>query len=178
MTLVPSEKIILESLNLGHAQAFLDGLQRTTSPYNSDAKRHFTGVGTVESMILSLPLAEVARYAIMVARPPELRRFAGCISLASSSGDRLGKGRVGDIGYWLDPEYTGRGIMTESVRALARYALKRAQPPYEWLEAHTDVDNIDSQLVLARAGFTWAGVAYDPDSGMPDAFRFVLYPTD
>ncbi len=61
------------------------------------------------------------------------------------------------IGYWLDQDHRGRGVMTAAARALVHYgfdqlALNRA-------EIHTDVLNHASRAVAERLGFQLEGVA-------------------
>lgn len=59
------------------------------------------------------------------------------------------------VGYWLDAQYRGRGVMTEAVRGLL-----------DWIFTHDAVDllhwecyagNVGSAIVAQRAGFQWKG---------------------
>ena len=61
-----------------------------------------------------------------------------------------------EIGYGMNPEYQGKGLMTEAVSAVVRWAA--AQPGVLTIEAETAPDNIASQRVLAKAGFVPSGV--------------------
>ena len=60
-----------------------------------------------------------------------------------------------EIGYWLGERFRGRGLMTEAVRAVTRYAIathgltRVFAVPYEW--------NPASFRVLEKAGFTCEG---------------------
>jgi RimJ/RimL family protein N-acetyltransferase len=60
-----------------------------------------------------------------------------------------------EIGYWLGERFRGRGLMTEAVRAITRYAIEAHgltrvyAVPYEW--------NPASFRVLEKAGFTCEG---------------------
>jgi RimJ/RimL family protein N-acetyltransferase len=60
-----------------------------------------------------------------------------------------------EIGYWLGERFRGRGLMTEAVRAITRYAItahgltRVFAVPYEW--------NPASFRVLEKAGFTCEG---------------------
>jgi ribosomal-protein-serine acetyltransferase len=60
------------------------------------------------------------------------------------------------IGYWLAEEFTGRGLMTASVRAYTRHAFGT------WglhrMELRAAVDNDRSRAVAERAGFVPEGV--------------------
>lgn len=63
-------------------------------------------------------------------------------------------GRV-EIGYDLSPEARGHGYATEALRALSAWALE--QPEVTSVFAATEPDNLPSQAVIARAGFTRTG---------------------
>ncbi len=63
---------------------------------------------------------------------------------------RIGPGGV-EIGYWLAPDATGQGYITESTRALTTMAL--AQPGIDHVEIHHDPDNVASAAVPRRLGF-------------------------
>lgn len=59
--------------------------------------------------------------------------------------------RVGEVGYWLAPAYTGRGVMTHALNLLAyrgftRHRLRR-------IEVACAVDNHRSRAVPERLGF-------------------------
>jgi [ribosomal protein S5]-alanine N-acetyltransferase len=61
-----------------------------------------------------------------------------------------------EFGYWLGEPYWGRGIMTEAVRAVSSYAMRRfglirlEAPVFEW--------NPASMRVLEKSGFVREGV--------------------
>lgn len=61
-----------------------------------------------------------------------------------------------EIGYGVQPEYEGRGLMTEAVIAMVRWALQQAGVCC--VEAETEADNYASQRVLQKAGFIPNGV--------------------
>jgi [ribosomal protein S5]-alanine N-acetyltransferase len=76
-----------------------------------------------------------------------------------SIGVRLGEGiyiQSAEFGYWLAEPYWGRGIMTEAVKAVSRYAMRRfdlvrlESPVFEW--------NPASMRVLEKCGFIREGV--------------------
>lgn len=56
-----------------------------------------------------------------------------------------------EIGYGMDPKYEGRGLMTEAVSAVVRWAAE--QPGVLSIDAETEAGNIASQRVLEKAGF-------------------------
>lgn len=65
-----------------------------------------------------------------------------------------GSGMV-EIGYGMNPGNEGKGLMTEAVSAVVRWASR--QPEVRSIEAETAPDNIASQRVLEKAGFVPKG---------------------
>ncbi len=61
-----------------------------------------------------------------------------------------------EIGYGTEPEYEGRGYMTEAVAALVEWA--EDQPCVCRVEAETESDNPASQRVLEKTGFVPTGI--------------------
>lgn len=57
-----------------------------------------------------------------------------------------------EIGYTLSKRYWGKGIGTEVSKALVHYCFEKTDN--EEVVAVTDLDNIGSQKVLEKAGFT------------------------
>ena len=66
---------------------------------------------------------------------------------------RVGPGGL-EIGYWLRTSETGRGTVTEAVRALANAAL--SLPGVDRVEVHCDQANARSAAVAQRLGFRLA----------------------
>jgi RimJ/RimL family protein N-acetyltransferase len=60
------------------------------------------------------------------------------------------------VGYWLRPEARGRGAATVAVQLIARWAFDELG--VERLELTTAPENVTSQRVAERAGFTREGV--------------------
>lgn len=75
-------------------------------------------------------------------------------------------GRV-EIGFSLLPQFQGRGLASEMIRALAPWAL--GQPGVALIFADTEIGNESSARVLMNAGFNEAGST--PASGLQ---RFIL----
>jgi ribosomal-protein-serine acetyltransferase len=64
---------------------------------------------------------------------------------------RIGPGGL-EIGYWLHPEWTGRGLATMSTAALLREGLEMTG--IDRIEIHHDAANRASEAVPRRLGFT------------------------
>lgn len=73
--------------------------------------------------------------------------------LVGSSGlmRRIGPGGL-EIGYWIHPDWTGRGLVTMTAAALTRAAF--ALPGTTHVEVHHDAANLASGAVPRRLGFT------------------------
>ncbi|MFF3763554.1 GNAT family N-acetyltransferase [Streptomyces sp. NPDC001922] len=73
---------------------------------------------------------------------------------------RIGPGGL-EIGYWIHPAWTGRGLVTMAVAALVREG--RSLPGTDHLEIHHDEANRASGAVPRRLGFTHAERRERPD---------------
>lgn len=86
----------------------------------------------------------------------------------------------GSVGYWLLEEGRGKGRATRAVRLMASWAL--AEMRLGRLQLHTDSENVASQRVAERAGFTREGVlrAYNGRTAgtRADALVYSLLPQD
>ena len=87
---------------------------------------------------------------------------------------------VGSIGYWVAPCARGRGVATRATTLLSRWAL--TDGGVERLELTTHPENIASQRVAEKCGFTREGVvraaARYPDGSRRDSATFSLLPRD
>lgn len=66
------------------------------------------------------------------------------------------RSRKGEIGYWLAPTHTGKGIMTKAVAALVDYGFKVIG--LHRIEIMAAEGNLKSQAIPKRLGFTFEGV--------------------
>jgi RimJ/RimL family protein N-acetyltransferase len=88
-------------------------------------------------------------------------------------------GEVGSIGYWVAAGARNRGVATRALRLLSRWAL--ADGGVERLELTTHPENIASQRVAEKAGFTREGVLRSHirfRDGRRDSVLFSLLPGD
>jgi ribosomal-protein-serine acetyltransferase len=71
--------------------------------------------------------------------------------------------RSGDIGYWIDAEYEGRGMTSRSARALISSVFKELD--LTRVELRTSLENKRSRSVADRLGFSYEGI-------LPGGLRF------
>ncbi|WP_042353487.1 GNAT family N-acetyltransferase [Bacillus rubiinfantis] len=63
--------------------------------------------------------------------------------------------KTAQIGYWLDEEFQGNGIMTKAVKALVDYAFSEYK--LNKVEIHAAVENQKSRSIPERLGFVREG---------------------
>jgi RimJ/RimL family protein N-acetyltransferase len=83
--------------------------------------------------------------------------------------------RVGEVGYWMRKGTRGRGLTTRAVRLVSKWAVDELG--CERLQLRADEQNLPSQRVAAKAGFTNEGVLrsvhFNPRLGR--RVNFVMY---
>jgi ribosomal-protein-serine acetyltransferase len=72
------------------------------------------------------------------------------------------------IGYWLDAEHEGKGLVTLATEALTRYAFEELGLHRVWISV--DEDNASSRAVPERLGFVREAILRD-DSYLAGRFR-------
>ncbi|RRO20751.1 N-acetyltransferase [Saccharopolyspora rhizosphaerae] len=91
-------------------------------------------------------------YTYLITTGPSI---AGAISLEH----RIGDGGL-EIGYWLHPAHTGRGLVTTAARALTEQAF--ALPGIHRVEIWHDAANTASRRIPERLGFTCIDTQHPP----------------
>ena len=77
-------------------------------------------------------------------------------SIGSVSANRIDKfHKKADVGYWLDEEHTGKGIMTSSVKVFTDYLFEELD--VNRIEIRVIPENIKSWAIPERLGFTYDG---------------------
>jgi RimJ/RimL family protein N-acetyltransferase len=71
---------------------------------------------------------------------------------------------VVEIAYGIDKAYRNRGFATESARALTKYALSLEE--VRIVRANTKAENVASERILVKCGFTFIGQFEDPEDGL------------
>jgi len=74
-----------------------------------------------------------------------------------------------EIGYWGNSKFGGQGLMTEGVKALAKYALNELKATRVFLT--TDEKNIKSWSLAERAGFDYEGTLRNDRFGIDGKLR-------
>ena len=91
---------------------------------------------------------------------------------------RINRMKTGHVGYWLAPEARGRGLTSAALLALSRWGFQGLG--IGRVELVTDPDNIASQRVAEKAGFTREGVLrsilLNRDGSRGDGVMFSLLP--
>jgi RimJ/RimL family protein N-acetyltransferase len=120
-------------------------------PYGVDDARTW-----LEKVELAWAKSEERTFAII--DEAEGERFQGVVTV------RLREG--GTLGYWLASWARGRGVMTESLRAVVQWV--REEQGIQHLGLSTHPDNAASQRVAERAGFARVGVGKQDDPPFRD----------
>ena len=101
-------------------------------------------------------------------------------ALLGSVGVRLDRENArAEIGYWVTHEARGRGVASGAVVLLGAWLFESLEPAR--LQIHTETENLASQRVAERAGFTREGVlrSYELIKGRPiDVVMFSALPGD
>ena len=81
--------------------------------------------------------------------------------------------RRAEIGYWLDKDLQGRGIITRAARALTTYAI--TELGLNKVEIHAAAGNTASRAVPERLGFTQEGIIRQSEWLNGQAHDLVVY---
>lgn len=93
-------------------------------------------------------------FVLMIAARGDEDRIIGRIALG---GVLLGAFKNAYLGYWIDVEHQGRGLMTEAVRATTTFAFRMAG--LHRVQAAVMPRNTGSQRVLEKVGYRREGAA-------------------
>jgi ribosomal-protein-alanine N-acetyltransferase len=113
------------------------------------ADRFFTAEGQREQIESSLQRDSEVRHIVEVDGD-----IAGRVSLTNIA---RGPFCSGNLGYWIARRHTGRGVATQAVQLVLAECFTEHR--LHRVEAATLVDNLPSQAVLRRNGFTLIGLA-------------------
>lgn len=84
----------------------------------------------------------------------------GCDELIGIIGfNEIYPGHKATISYFLSPDYWGRGLMTEALKAILKYGFETME--LNRIDAHVMVGNEQSVNVLLRCGFSYEALLRD-----------------
>ncbi|MFG3441255.1 GNAT family N-acetyltransferase [Nonomuraea sp. NPDC047897] len=148
--------VVMRLVAEGDAQALTDAYARNREHLRRWEPRRpeefFTLTGQTERVLLQLEQHAEGRLMPWVLADGD--RVVGCLNLSNIV---YGPFRSGNLGYWMDAGYTGRGLATRATLQACREADERLG--LHRVEAGTLLDNAASQRVLVKAGFQPIGVA-------------------
>jgi len=132
----------LTEKNREHLQTWMDWVNEITTV---SAMRSFVRV--------TLSNAEHGeRFAFGIWRYDQLIGLAN-INVSHGSGYENG---IGSVGYWLDKDFQGYGIVTRCVKTLVNFGFERFC--LQCVEVRAGIDNVRSLAVPQRLGFKFKGV--------------------
>lgn len=82
----------------------------------------------------------------------------GSICLWNFSEDK----KIAEVGYDLDPQFHGKGIMSEALKAVLDFGFNRHG--FKTIKAYTDYRNIPSKRLLKQLGFIPSYICRDPEN--------------
>ncbi|OAD92862.1 hypothetical protein A7A78_02575 [Aequorivita soesokkakensis] len=88
----------------------------------------------------------------------------GSICLWNFSEDK----KTAEVGYDLDPEFQGKGIMSEALKAVLNFGFN--QRGFKTIEAYTDYRNLPSKKLLKHHGFIPSEDKKDTDNQDNEVF--------
>ncbi len=107
----------------------------------------------IEKITADIRTNKSISWGIMLQDSPVL---IGSICLWNFSEDR----KIAEVGYDLDPNFQGKGIMSEALKAVIDFGFNR--DGFETIKAYTDYRNISSKKLLKQHGFIPSYVYKDP----------------
>lgn len=158
LTVQLSEDVILRTIDVADAAAAAIAAVKNRdhlAPFNPIRPEEFFTVGWQQAEIAS----RCADFEAGRAIPLVLESDGLVVGRVSLSGIVRGAMQSGVLSYWIDADFTGRGLMTAAVDVLLGEA--RDTLGLHRVEASTLVENLSSQAVLAKCGFEKIGYAPD-----------------
>lgn len=146
LTLRPLEDRDIQEVFQACQDPLIPQFTRVQSPYSLEDAADF---------VRSSPFAFTERRAIQFAIDSGVgsdKKFAGAISIHSI---KLAD-HVGELGYWMAPEFRGKNICSAAAELITEFALDSIG--FNRIEALVDHDNIASQKVLQKANFEREGL--------------------
>jgi ribosomal-protein-serine acetyltransferase len=161
------EELRVRTLDLGHAEALFALVER-----NRDRLRPWMpwepttqGPGDIRAFITSCRDSET---------DAEGNGLFVDGALVGTMGMRVNLlANAGDIGYWIDGAYEGRGIVTRAADRFLVFAFDELG--LHRVELHAAVDNVRSRAVATRVGMHEEGVLREPERVHDGYHDMVVY---
>jgi ribosomal-protein-serine acetyltransferase len=151
------EEICLEEINHSHAQAIF----RIVNKNREYLRKWLTFVDSTCSLEDTLEYINKIKATSHKSTGEEVfavlfhKRLVGLVGLKKVDWTN----RIGEIGYWLDEQYQGNGIMTRSCRKMILHAFEECG--FNRLEIKCGVGNLRSIHIPQRLGFSFEGIERD-----------------
>ena len=148
--LAPHFSITLRQFTIGDSAHIFNLINRNRnhfSQFGDETADKYKTLRDVENSILNPKNPDRLRFGVW----NDKGEFVGTINLTPDKNNS----HRGEIGYYLGPEFIGKGNMLNSVLTLSEYAFYHLG--YEELYGKIHPDNIASQKVLLKAGFKETG---------------------
>lgn len=150
------DEINLRIISLASAATIYDSISSSRShlrkwlPFVDATKSVIDTRDFIKSVLNSVNIKQDRIYEIWY-----LNNFAGLISYKEI--DKLNN-KV-ELGYWLDAEMTGKGIMARSVKRLVNYAF--AEMKMNRIMLKIAIGNAKSKAIAQKLGFRFEGIERD-----------------
>ncbi|OWP22386.1 GNAT family N-acetyltransferase [Microbacterium sp. AISO3] len=150
------DDVVLRSLRTEDAAALAEAYRVNSehlAPFEPLRPADFTTEAGQRTEIAALVASREAGTAL----PLVLAHGSRIVGRVTLSGITRGAFQSGNLGYWIDRSYAGRGLMTAAVNEISLLAADELQ--LHRIQAGTLVDNVASQTVLRKCGFVEFGTA-------------------
>ena len=149
---IESDRLQLRELSAAEAAQVIDG----TPPGGQCWAATYPLEGTLVAAGALVRAAEAGRYRTGYGMYQIIDRESGLVVGDIGFHGAPDDDGIAEIGYGIVPEFRGRGLVSEALRALAAWTFTR--PETVELIAGTDPEHTPSQRVLTSAGFSFAGM--------------------
>lgn len=152
------EHITLESLSDAHASAMFETIDRNRAYF----KQWLPWVDGTQTVLDTRQFIAFTEKQFAVSGVINMAilyngQFAGTVGTHEISREN----RSTSIGYWLSPDFTGKGIMTKSVQHLCTYLFDKVH--LHRIEIRAALGNAASRAIPERLGFTFEGTVRESE---------------
>lgn len=152
-TTISTEKLLLKPVELSDLQNMHN--LRTNPQVAKYIKRDLNK--SPEEIRQFIEMVRKNKYYFII-KTIDQNEFAGTITLWNINWNK----KYAELGYELLPQFQGKGLMSEAVKALLKYAFN--EMGIETIEAYTHRENVASKKLLERRGFKLVADKIDSDN--------------